>query len=288
MVPRRLSNLETLTPDADSNAVRDGVTVVLPTYNEAACVEEIIRRVAAYLIELSIPAEVIVVDDDSPDGTAEIAKALAAVLSIPLRVFRRSGPRSLSLSVIAGAERARYACVAVLDADLSHDPRDLPRLIAPVLSGEVDISIGSRYAPGGAISRWPFHRRVLSGIGTRVTRALTKTRDPLSGFFAARKTLLDGTVSALRPRGYKILLEILGRTRGLRVCEVPVRFQDRLAGKSKLGTRQVLEFLHQFLSLLLSQLTATPKRRALCAPVEEEGFLRANDRTQTSFLETLS
>jgi dolichol-phosphate mannosyltransferase len=287
MVPRRLNNPGPVATGAIPSAARDGVTVVLPTYNEARCVEEIVRRVAASLIEFSIPAEVVVVDDDSPDGTAEIARRMALELPVSLRVLERSGPRSLSHSVIDGAQRARYACVAVLDADLSHDPRDLPRLVEPVLSGEVDLSIGSRYASGGVISRWPLHRRIVSGLGTRLARALTRTRDPLSGFFAARKALFDGSVSALHPRGYKILLEILGRTRGLRVCEVPVRFQDRHAGKSKLGTRQVLEFLRQFLSLLLSQLTATPKRRAHCAPVEEEGFLRANDRTQTSFLETL-
>jgi len=243
---------------------RDGVSVVVPTLNEAPSIEEFVRRMARVLAGLSVPADIVVVDDASPDGTAEIVETLAVALPVPLRVLRRSGPRSLSLSVVDGARGAVHPVLAVLDADLSHDPDDLPRVIAPVLSGEVDLAVGSRYASGGAMARWPLGRRALSAVGTSIARVLTRVRDPLSGFFSVRREFLDGSAGDLRPRGYKILLEMLGGFPDLKVLEVPIRFRDRRTGRSKFGLRQGIEFLQQVLTLILTRLgrSARDGRRA--------------------------
>lgn len=226
----------------------EAVSVVVPTFNEAANLPELLGRLKANL-DGRILYEVVIADDRSPDGTAQLAEALGRELSIPLRVVTRPPPRSLSLSVIEGARAARFDCVAVLDADLSHDPEDLVGLVHAVASGECDVVVASRYADGGAILDWPLWRRLLSAAGTRLARSLSRARDPLSGFFACRRALFTGEID-LHPRGYKILLELLARGQGLRVKEFPTRFEDRRRGSSKLRLRQHLEFLAQVLSLI--------------------------------------
>jgi dolichol-phosphate mannosyltransferase len=233
--------------------LREGATVVIPTRNEAASLAAMLERTARSLEGLELPAEIIVVDDASPDGTADVAEAASGVLPVPIRVIRRSARPSLSLSVVEGAREARYPTVAVLDADLSHDPGDLPRILAPVLSGRADLALGSRYVPGGSVSGWPRRRRLLSRLGARLARVVTRVEDPLSGFFAAKRSLLDGSSVRLQPRGYKILLEVLARAPRIRIEEVPIRFQDRAWGESKFGPRAGAEFLMQVLLLLLSR-----------------------------------
>jgi len=236
-----------------------GLSVIVPTWNEAANLLVLLPRIAAALSTLGCPCEVLVVDDDSPDGSARVAAELAAEFTatqhIPTRVLVRCGARGLASAVVDGARNARYPVVAVLDADLSHDPAALFEITAPVLDGRFDVVIGSRYVAAGSIGRWPRLRRLTSGLGTRLARALTAVRDPLSGFFAARRDLVDASSLPLAPRGYKILLEILARSRGrLRVGEVPIRFEDRRAGASKFGARQAGEFLLQLSALACSRI----------------------------------
>jgi dolichol-phosphate mannosyltransferase len=229
----------------------EGVTVVIPTRNEAQTLGAMLERTARALEGLDVPAEIVVVDDASPDGTADVAEA--AVLPVPVRVIRRRARPSLSWSVVEGAREARYSTVAVLDADLSHDPEDIHRVLEPVLSGRADLALGSRYVPGGSVSEWPRRRRLLSRLGARLAQAVTRVRDPLSGFFAAKRDLLDGSTVRLQPRGYKILLEVLARAPGIRIEEVPIRFKDRAAGESKFGLRAQVEFLTQLFLLLLTR-----------------------------------
>lgn len=225
------------------------VSVVIPTYNEAKNLPDLLQRVKAAL-EGRAEYEIVIADDRSPDGTADQAVSLGEALTIPLRVVSREPPRSLSLSVIEGAKAAGFGCVVVMDADLSHDPRGILELITAVKSGECDVAVASRYADGGGIGDWPLWRRALSVAGTRIARALSRARDPLSGFFACRRALLTGEVE-LRPKGYKILLELLARGGDLRVKEIPTWFEDRRRGASKLRLRQEIEFLSQVFSLIL-------------------------------------
>jgi dolichol-phosphate mannosyltransferase len=228
--------------------LEDTVSIVVPTFDEAQSLPLFLGGVKSALEGL-LDYEVIIADDRSPDGTGDLAWRLAEDLSVPLRVVTRSGPRSLSLSVLEGIKAARHGCVVVLDADLSHDPMEIPALAQEVLGGRCDVAIASRYTTGGEIGfSWPRWRRLLSFSGTRLARFLTRVADPLSGYFACRRELLAGAVE-LRPRGYKILLELLARAPELRVIELPSRFGDRRRGVSKLKLRQKLQFLGQVLSL---------------------------------------
>lgn len=150
--------------DAPDGPAR-GVSVVVPTYNEAPNLPELLDRLRA-AFRGQLEHEIIIADDASPDGTAEIGTRIASRLSIPLRVVARSGRRSLSLSVIEGARAARFPVVVVLDADLSHDPEEAPALARSVLEDGFDVAIASRYAPGSGIGPWPRWRRALSAVGT--------------------------------------------------------------------------------------------------------------------------
>lgn len=224
------------------------LSIVVPTYNEADNLPPLLESLGTTLGD-KLTYEVIIADDRSPDGSEGVARQVATELGLPLRVLVRSGPRSLALSVVEGARAARHRCIVVLDADLSHDVRDIVPLADEVLAGRSDVAVASRYAQGGRTAEWPRRRRILSSLGTRLARAITHVEDPLSGFFACRRELLTGEIPSLRPCGYKILLELLGRAPRLRVVERPTVFRDRARGASKLTLRQKLEFLFQLLRL---------------------------------------
>jgi dolichol-phosphate mannosyltransferase len=213
------------------------------------------------LEKLPCPTEIVVVDDASEDGTADAAELAARSLQVPLHVIRRAGRRSLSGSVIDGAFAAAHDTIVVLDADYSHDPALLPELVRGVRERGLDVCVGSRYADGGEISSWPWSRRLLSRLGTFFARRLAGVSDPLSGYFACRRELLTGGGARLRPRGYKVLLEVLGRSPGLHAAEVPAVFRDRALGESKLGMRQLLEFLVQIASLAAGRVAGCLRRQ---------------------------
>ncbi|MBA4142406.1 MAG: glycosyltransferase family 39 protein [Nitrosospira sp.] len=210
--------------------------MVVPTLNEADNIDSLLNRLSA----LGLPAEsfeVIFVDDGSSDGTP--AKVRAWEKRANVRLVERQEKPDLTRSILAGAALARGDVIVVMDADLSHPPERLAALVEPVLDGSHDVSIGSRYVPGGSIEGWPLHREWLSRIGGWLARPLCDVNDPTSGFFAFRREL-TATI-AERARGYKILLELLMAGQGkLRVVEVPICFRDRTHGTSKLS------FLHQW------------------------------------------
>jgi len=233
-----------------------GISVLLPTLNEAENIGECLCRITEALEGFS-SWEVVLADDSSSDATAEIAREASRDHRFDLRVIERTGEPSLSRAVVKAAKSARFDVVCVLDADLSHDPASIPEVAGPVLAGRVGVSIGSRYAEGGTVAAdWPLARRLASRAGTSVARRLSGVRDPLSGFFACRRGLLDGRDLALEPRGYKILLELLARGRGcFGVCEVPIVFRDRTRGSSKLGARQLLQFAAQCFAIVRARLS---------------------------------
>ena len=219
--------------------VQPRLSVIVPTYNERESLPGLIRR----LSELrTIPIELVVVDDASPDGTGTLAESLAQQHALPIRVLHRSGKRGLASAVIDGAMVARGEILTVMDADLSHPPEALPALLTAIGAG-AEITIASRYVAGGGIRGWPPVRRLISRAATVLARWMLglSVRDPLSGFFAVRRELL--TDSQYRGVGYKLLLEVLAAHRGRRIVEVPYEFIDRRLGQSKLSAREFLSFL---------------------------------------------
>ncbi|MHB8633826.1 MAG: polyprenol monophosphomannose synthase, partial [Thermoplasmatota archaeon] len=215
------------------------LSVVIPTYNEAANIGPLLADLRSALS--GVDAEFVVVDDDSKDGTAEKARAAGG------RVIVRTDERGLGTAVVRGIEVAMGTYVAVMDADFQHPPQVIPRLLEKAQKTGADLVVGSRYAHGGSQGEFPTHRRFMSWTAASLARlALPAVRrghvtDPMSGLFLVRKACVP--LASLRPHGYKILLEILGRSRLGRVDEVGYLFQDRRAGQSKLGTRVLGQYL---------------------------------------------
>ena len=229
----------------------EAVSIVVPTLREAANLPALVRAVHAALSETAIEWELILVDDDSRDGSDAVVAALAPRLPVRLET-RRGARKDLSLAVSLGMRLARFDRLVVMDADLSHPPERITDLLA-VLDADCDLVIGSRYAPGGRVDRiWNWRRALVSRVGTLLVRPLVNCHDPLSGFFATDRRRLPRP-DALRPVGYKIALELIVRGR-LRVREVPIRFTDRSRGRSKMGWRTYLGFLCQLCRLYLHRL----------------------------------
>ena len=214
------------------------LSIVIPTYNEAGSIPLLTERLHAALAGREW--ELIVVDDGSPDGTADIAAALAP--RIPVRVVRRAGKAGLASAVVAGFEAAGGDVLLVMDADLSHPPEVVPALADAIANG-ADLAVGSRYVKGGGVMDWPLKRRVVSRIACLMGNALVPVRDATSGFFALRRPVIDGV--RLNPIGFKIGFEVIARGHYKKVVEVPYTFRDRELGSSKFGRREIVQYVVQ-------------------------------------------
>ena len=225
---------------------RPPVSIVVPTLHEAANIPMLAGRLIAALSGIGVAWELLLVDDDSNDGSEELVAALARGMPVRMEVRRRA-PRDLSLAVLHGIRLARFDRVVVMDADLSHPPERIGALLA-ALDGDCEMAVGSRYAPGGTVDRaWGRGRRLNSRVATLLARPLARCGDPMSGFFAIdRRSLPD--LQRLQPIGYKIGLELMVRGR-LRVAEVPIDFADRDRGASKMDWRQQVKFLRHLYRL---------------------------------------
>lgn len=220
------------------------ISVVIPTYNEAAVIQETLRRAARALQQSGEAFELIVVDDNSTDGTPELVEALAPAL--PARVLRRPGRLGLATAVVDGWKLAHGDVLAVMDADLQHPPEVLAEMARALRSPQADIVVASRYRAGGGTSDWSWTRRLMSKSATHMAATvlpwtLANVTDPMSGMFALRASALDGV--KLDPTGYKILLEVLAKAHYRSFVEVAYVFDRRGAGSSKLGGRQSFEYL---------------------------------------------
>ncbi len=222
------------------------VWLILPTYNEAENIEAIVRTAGAQLARASSDWHILVVDDGSPDGTGAIAERLAGELE-SVEVLHRTAKEGLGRAYLAGFEYAlgRGASLLIeMDSDFSHDPRDLPRLIAAAESA--DLVLGSRYTSGGGVADWPFARRWLSRGGSWYARRVlgVEVRDLTGGFKCFRREALMGIrYLDTHADGYGFQIELTYRAiqAGLRVAEVPILFRDRQLGKSKMRAAIALE-----------------------------------------------
>ena len=224
----------------DAGGAGRTLSIVVPTFREAANIAPLAERIDAALSGAGIEWELLLVDDDSGDGSEAVAAELGQRLPVRM-VVRGDAPRDLSLAVIEGIRQCRFDRLVVMDADLSHPPGRIVDLLA-ALDADCDMVIGSRYSPGGVVDpSWSLYRVLNSRLATWLARPLVKCADPMSGFFATRRSALPDLVTS-RPMGYKIALELMVRG-NLRVREVPIDFRDRSAGASKMNWRQQLRFL---------------------------------------------
>lgn len=231
-------------------------SVIVPTYNEAENIVPFVDDVLQTLWSRGVDAEVLVVDDDSPDGTWRIARE--EFRGGRVRVIRRTDERGLGSAVVRGIREAQGELCAVMDADYQHPPAAVGHLLEAFdVATDVDVAVGSRYCPGGGIDGWSQTRRLVSWAGAMVARlSVGRTwsiSDPMSGFFAVRRSAVAGRLDDLEPDGYKILLEILARMDPRHVVEVPYTFQERRAGESKLTTAESARFLRHVTRLAVER-----------------------------------
>lgn len=222
------------------------VSIVIPTYNERENIEKLIPLIDKYMQGFNY--EVIIVDDNSPDGTATVAEALSA--RYPVKVLKRPGKMGLTSAIYDGIRAASGDVIVVMDADLQHPPSLLPRLVKRL--EECDVVIASRYVKGGGTRGFSSWRQLISLGATVLARLLVKgcrnVKDPVSGYFAAKRDILHAW-KPIEPRGYKALVEILGLLRPRRACEEPYIFERRASGKSKLGKKVMLSYVRTLYKL---------------------------------------
>ena len=236
-------------PAAQADALE--LSVVVPTFNEAGNVREIVRRLERTLAHVNW--EVIFVDDNSPDGTAAAVKEVASG-DRRVRCLKRLGRRGLAGACIEGMLASSATYVAVMDADLQHDETILPLMLARLATNEADLVVGSRYVPGGSADSFAPSRARISRTATGLAKRIldVDVADPMSGFFMLRRDKLDDIADRLSTVGFKILLDILMTApAGLRVAEIPFEFRERTHGESKFDAQVGLEFL----GLVLGKLT---------------------------------
>lgn len=221
------------------------ISIVIPTYNEAQNLPELTRRLFSALQKAGLEGEIVVVDDDSPDGTGQVADRLAE--SCAMQVLHRPRKSGLASAVEQGMARAHGQIVVVMDADLSHPPEVVPDLVTAITDEGADLAVGSRYVPGGGVANWPWHRRFASWFANLLARPLVPMRDATSGFFALKREVIDEV--KLDPIGFKIGLEIMARGDYRRFREVPYTFTDRAYGESKFGSREVINYLRHLIRL---------------------------------------
>ena len=227
------------------------LSVVVPTFNERDNVTTLFRRLETALAGTAF--EVIFVDDNSPDGTWEVVRALAREDS-RVRCIRRIGRRGLSGACIEGILASSAPSAAVIDADLQHDETQLPKMLKLLQDGEADLVVGSRYIEGGSADSFNRQRAGASALATEVAKRVLRVKiaDPMSGFFMIRRDRFEQLAPQLSTQGFKILLDIVATAHGnLRVKEIPFTFGSRLHGESKLDSMVALDFL----GLVLAKLT---------------------------------
>lgn len=223
------------------------VTIIIPTLNEEENVDFLLERVFKVQDEAHLDFDVLFVDSASVDKTCECVKKWQNTR--PVSLLRRDVNVGLAPAVIAAAHEVETEYVLVMDADLSHPPEKIPSLLAPLLDGQYDMVIGSRYVKGGATPDWPFARKLSSRLATLPALCFCSVKDPLAGFFALKRKLI--TELPAEVPGFKIGLAVLAEYhKTIRVKEIPIEFRDRDYGQSKMNNRVVYDYLRQLRGLL--------------------------------------
>lgn len=237
---------------SDPATALPAVSIIVPTWREAENIPGLVARVEAVLPAIPGGAELLILDDNSQDGTDQ---AVAALDRDWVRLIVRDGVRDLSAAVLDGLRAARGATLVVMDADLSHPPEKIPTMIAALKGEACDFVIGSRHVAGASLDeKWSNSRRLNSLGGTLLARLFTPVGDPMSGFFALRRETF-AAAAPLDPIGYKIMLELLVKCDIRRPLEIPIHFSDRAKGESKLTLAQQLRYLRHVARLLRYRLS---------------------------------
>src|SRR6056297_3345484 len=208
------------------------LSIIIPTYNEKRNVRDISEKIIKEFKKNKIRGEIIFVDDSSPDGTGEILDILSQK-NKEVRVIHRPNKSGLASAVSKGWRSAKGKVLGVIDADLSHNPEKIPRMMKYILKENYEIVIGSRYIKGGKILNWNIVRRLCSKISVALAKLLVDVKDPMSGFFMIKKECVNDL--KIESQGFKILLETLIKTDCKKIKEIPISFKDREKGKSKAG-----------------------------------------------------
>ena len=220
---------------------KKNVSIVIPTYKEADNIPILVKKIDEAL-KGRYKYEIVIVDDNSQDGIEENVKELQKdKYDVKLKV--RTDERGLSSAVIAGFKIAKGDLFLVMDADLSHPPEKVPELLDEITENDADFVIGSRFVEGGGAAHFNWFRKLNAGISKLLARPLTKATDPMAGFFAFPKNIIEGRLDSLNPLGWKIGLEVSVKCAPKKLREVPIQFQERLHGESKLSLKEQINYL---------------------------------------------
>jgi dolichol-phosphate mannosyltransferase len=225
--------------------MKEQISIIIPTYNESQNIINILKSIGSNLPK-NLLTQAIIVDDNSPDGTGKIVedylKNLKKMANYTIEIIHRKAKDGLGSAILNGIQHAKGDTIVVMDSDFSHPPQIIPKLIDSVKKYKFDIAVASRYIKGGNIKGWSLKRKIMSKFATLIAKkglGIT-AKDPMSGFFAFKKNILNGlNIDAI---GYKILLEILVKTKNVTITEIPYTFQDRELGSSKLNLKIILDY----------------------------------------------
>jgi len=225
--------------------MKEQISIIIPTYNESQNIINILKSIGSNLPK-NFLTQAIIVDDNSPDGTGKIVedylKNLKKIAGYTIEIIHRKAKDGLGSAILNGIQHAKGDTIVVMDSDFSHPPQIIPKLIESVKKYKFDIAVASRYIKGGNIQGWSLKRKIMSKFATLIAKkglGIT-AKDPMSGFFAFKKNILNGlNIDAI---GYKILLEILVKTKNVTITEIPYTFQDRELGSSKLNLKIILDY----------------------------------------------